>query len=152
TYALAAEVGGKPEKTDVVVTYAQASGAFTPIWVANDAGLFKKYGLNARIQLLNPQVSAQAVISGEADFYTDGPDLINARLHGGRVKYFGGTMQQLVFQMWGGKELTSIEQLKDKSVAASTPRAATDLSFNCSDRKSTRLNSSHVAISYAVFC
>jgi ABC-type nitrate/sulfonate/bicarbonate transport system substrate-binding protein len=46
TSASAAEVGGKPEKPDVTVTYAQASGAFTPIWVANDAGLFKKYGLN----------------------------------------------------------------------------------------------------------
>lgn len=122
----AADVGGKPEKPDVVVTYAQPSGAFTPIWVAYEAGLFKKYGLNAKLQLLTPQVSAQAVIAEEADFYTDGPDLINARLHGGRVKYFGGTIQQFVFQMWGAKEITSIEQLKDKSVAASTPRAALD--------------------------
>src|SRR5690349_20348588 len=87
----AADVGGKPEKPDVVVTYAQTSGAFTPIWLAYEAGLFKKYGLNAKLQLLTPQVSAQAVIAEEADFYTDGPDLINARLHGGRVKYFGGT-------------------------------------------------------------
>ena len=124
--SLAAEVGGKPEKTDVVVTYAQASGAFTPIWVAFEAGLFKKYGLNAKLQLLTPQVSAQAVIADEADFYTDGPDLINARLHGGRVKYFGGTMQQLVFQMWGAKEIPTIRDLKGKTVAASTPRAALD--------------------------
>jgi NitT/TauT family transport system substrate-binding protein len=126
TAALAAEVGGKPEKPDVTVTYAQASGAFTPIWVASDAGLFKKYGLNAKLQLLNPQVSAQAVISEEADFYTDGPDLINARLHGGQVKYFGGTMQQLVFQMWGAKEIPTVQDLKGKTVAASTPRAALD--------------------------
>jgi len=124
--ALAAEVGGKPEKTDVVVTYAQASGAFTPIWVAFEAGLFRKYGLNAKLQLLTPQVSAQAVIADEADFYTDGPDLINARLHGGRVKYFGGTIQQLVFQMWGAKEIATIKDLKGKTVAASTPRAALD--------------------------
>ena len=121
-----AEVGGKPEKTDVVVTYAQPSGAFTPIWVAYEAGLFKKHGLNASLQLLTPQVSAQAVISEEADFYTDGPDLINARLRGGQVKYFGGTMQQLVFQMWGAKEIKSIKDLKGKTVAASTPRAALD--------------------------
>jgi NitT/TauT family transport system substrate-binding protein len=126
TPALAAEVGGKPEKADVTVTYAQASGAFTPIWVASDAGLFKKYGLNAKLQLLNPQVSAQAVISEEADFYTDGPDLINARLHGGQVKYFGGTMQQLVFQMWGAKEIQTVQDLRGKAVAASTPRAALD--------------------------
>jgi hypothetical protein len=30
--------------------------------------------LNATLQLLTPQVSAQAVVSDEADFYTDGPD------------------------------------------------------------------------------
>jgi NitT/TauT family transport system substrate-binding protein len=122
----AAEPGGKPEKTDVVVTYAQPSGAFTPIWVAYEAGLFKKYGLNATLQLLTPQVSAQAVVSEEADFYTDGPDLINARLRGGQVKYFAGTMQQLVFQIWGAKEINTIKDLKGKTVAASTPRAALD--------------------------
>jgi NitT/TauT family transport system substrate-binding protein len=122
----AAEVGGRPEKVDVIVTYAQPSGAFTPIWVAYEAGLFKKYGLNATLQLLTPQVSAQAVVAEEADFYTDGPDLINARLRGGQVKYFGGTMQQLVFQMWGAKEIGSVKELKGKTVAASTPRAALD--------------------------
>lgn len=122
----ASEVGGKPEKGEIIVTYAQPSGAFTPIWVAYEAGLFKKYGLTAKLQLLTPQVSAQAVVSGEADFYTDGPDLINARLRGGEVKYFGGTMQQFVFQMWGAKEITSMQQLKGKAVAASTPRAALD--------------------------
>lgn len=122
----AADLGGKPEKSDVVVSYAQPSGAFTPIWVAYEAGLFKKHGLNANLQLLTPQVSAQAVISEEVDFYTDGPDLINARLRGGLVKYFGGTMQQLVFQMWGAKELKAVQDLKGKTIAASTPRAALD--------------------------
>ena len=124
--AFAAEIGGKPEKSDVVVSYAQPSGAFTPIWVAYEAGLFKKHGLSANLQLLTPQVSAQAVISEEVDFYTDGPDLINARLRGGQVKYFGGTMQQLVFQIWGAKEFKSIQELKGKTIAASTPRAALD--------------------------
>jgi ABC-type nitrate/sulfonate/bicarbonate transport system substrate-binding protein len=88
--------------------------------------LFKNHGLNAKLQLLTPQVSAQSVISEEVDFYTDGPDLINARLRGGQVKYFGGTMQQLVFQIWGAKELKSIQELKGKTIAASTPRAALD--------------------------
>ena len=122
----AAELGGKPEKPDIVVTYVQPSGAFTPIWVAHEAGLFQKYGLSAKLQLLNPQVSAQAVVAEEADFYTDGPDLINARLNGAQVKYFGATIQQLVFQMWGAKEIGGIQQLKGKTVAASTPRAALD--------------------------
>ena len=140
---------GKPEKTDVVVTYAQPSGAFTPIWVAYEAGLFKKYGLNAKVQLLTPQVSAQAVVSGEADFYTDGPDLINARLRGGEVKYFGGTMQQLVFQMWGAKEIGSVQQLKGKSVAVSTPRAALDTATREALKKNGLVPDKDVKILYA---
>jgi NitT/TauT family transport system substrate-binding protein len=123
----AAEIGGKPEKVDVTVTYVQPSGVFTPVYVAYEAGLFKKYGLTAKLQLVNPQVSAQAVISGEADFYTEGSDLINARLRGGPVKYFGATLQQFVFQMWAAKEINAIQQLKGKTYAATTPRAALDI-------------------------
>lgn len=146
--SFAAEVGGKPEKSDVTVTYAQVSGAFTPIWVAYEAGLFKKYGLNATLQLLTPQTSAQAVISEKADFYTDGPDLINARLHGGEVKYFGGTMQRFVFQLWGAKEITSVQQLKGKSVAASTPRAALDTATREALKKNGLVPDKDVSILY----
>ena len=149
SHLFAAEVGGKPEKADVVVTYAQPSGAFTPIWVAYEAGLFKKYGLNAKLQLLTPQVSAQAVIAEEADFYTDGPDLLNARLHGGQVKYFGGTIQQLVFEMWGAKEIKSIQDLKGKAVAASTPRAALDTATREALKKNGLVPDKDVQILYA---
>ena len=146
--SFAAEVGGKPEKTDVIVTYAQPSGAFTPIWVAHEAGLFKKYGLNATLQLLTPQVSAQAVVSEEADFYTDGPDLINARLRGGLVKYFGGTMQQLVFQIWAAKEFKTIQELRGKTIAASTPRAALDTATREALKKSGLTPDKDVQILY----
>ena len=144
----ASEVGGKPEKSDIIVTYAQPSGAFTPIWVAYEAGLFKKYGLNAKLQLLTPQVSAQAIVSGEADFYTDGPDLVNARLRGGEVKYFGGTMQQFVFQMWGAKEISTVQQLKGKAIAASTPRAALDTATREALKKSGLIPDKDVKILY----
>jgi NitT/TauT family transport system substrate-binding protein len=144
----AADAGGKPEKTDVIVTYAQPSGAFTPIWVAHDAGLFKKYGLNSTLQLLTPQVSAQAVISEEADFYTDGPDLINARLRGGQVKYFGGTMQQLVFQIWAAKEFKTLQELKGRTIAASTPRAALDTATREALKKNGLIPDKDVQILY----
>ena len=148
TPSSAADVGGKPEKSDVVVTYAQASGAFTPIWVAYETGLFKKHGLNASLQLLSPQVSAQAVVSEEADFYTDGPDLINARLRGGQVKYFGGTIQQLVFEIWGAKEIKTMQDLKGKTIAASTPRAALDTATREALKKNGLIPGKDVQILY----
>lgn len=145
----AAEVGGKPEKSEIIVTYVQPSGVFTPVYVAYEAGSFKKYGLNAKLQLVNPQVSAQAVISGEADFYTEGSDLLNARLQGGPVKYFGATLQQFVFQMWTAKEISSIQQLKGKTYAATTPRAALDIASREGLKKNGLIPDKDVKIMYA---
>jgi NitT/TauT family transport system substrate-binding protein len=144
----AAEIGGKPEKVDVTVTYVQPSGVFTPVYVAYEAGLFKKYGLNAKLQLVSPAVSAQAVISGEADFYTEGSDLINARLRGGAVKYFGATLQQFVFQMWAAKEITTIQQLRSKTYAATTPRAALDIATREGLKKNGLIPDKDVKIMY----
>ena len=143
-----AELGGRPEKVDVTVTYVQPSGVFTPIYVAYEAGLFKKYGLNAKLQLVNPQVSAQAVISGEADFYTEGSDLINARLGGGPVKYFGATLQQFVFQMWAAREITAVQQLRGKTHAATTPRAALDIATREGFKKNGLIPDKDVKILY----
>src|SRR5690625_6976417 len=44
------------------------------------------------------------------------------------------------------------EATKRAVYAQQTNQAKAAGTSNCSDRKSTRLNSSHVAISYAVFC
>ncbi|MGE5306192.1 MAG: ABC transporter substrate-binding protein [Alphaproteobacteria bacterium] len=144
----AADIGGKPEKVDVTVTYVQPSGVFTPVYVAYEAGLFKKYGLNAKLQLVSPAVSAQAVISGEADFYTEGSDLINARLRGGAVKYFGATLQQFVFQMWAAKEIATVQQLRGKTYAATTPRAALDIATREGLKKNGLIPDKDVKIMY----
>jgi NitT/TauT family transport system substrate-binding protein len=124
----ATDVMGKPEKSEIIIAVAQPSGGFTPIWVAYEAGLFKKYGLEAKLHLLSPQVSAQSVVSEEVDFALVAPDLINARLRGANTKLFGSTLHQFVFQMYGGKQITDVQDLKGKTLAVSTPRSAIDIS------------------------
>src|SRR5256885_8498075 len=47
--------------------------------------------------------------------------------------------------------LTGILVLSQQTASQSAPKAATQNEFS-QDRKSTRLNSSHLVISYAVFC
>src|SRR5215472_10260481 len=78
----AAQLGGKPEKNNFTISYTQASGAFTTLWVAQEAGLFKKHGLDAALKLLNSQVAAQALMAGDVDVMSTGPDLVNMRLQG----------------------------------------------------------------------
>lgn len=120
----AAEIEGKPEKSEITIALPQLSGAPIPVFLAHDLGLFKKQGINTKIQVLNSAVSVQAVVSGDADVFAGGATLSNARLGGAPVKFFGATTQQYVFQMYGAKEITNVQQLKGKTVGATTPRAA----------------------------
>ena len=123
----AADTGGKPEKTELVLAYPQASGVFTPIFVADDAGFFRKYGLEVKLQQLNPQLSVQSVVSGSADVSVAAGDLVNASLQGARIKLVGSSMSQLVFQLWAAKEITNVQQLKGKMLAGTTPRSVLEI-------------------------
>ena len=122
-----AQLGGKPEKNTLTLSYTQASGAFTPLWVAQDAGLFKKHGVEAALKLLNSQVAIQALVAGDVDVISSGPDLVNARLQGVPVKYIGGTLQRFIFQLWGAKGINAVAELKGKTIAVTTPRTSTEI-------------------------
>jgi NitT/TauT family transport system substrate-binding protein len=119
--------GGKPEKNELVLAYPQPSGVFTPIFVADELGLFKKYGLDVKLQQLNPQLSVQSVVSGSADVSVAAGDLVNASLQGARIKLVGSSMLQLVFQLWAAKEITNVQQLKGKMLAGTTPRSVLEI-------------------------
>lgn len=144
----AAQLGGKPEKTNWTLSYTQASGAFTTLWVAQDAGLFKKHGLDATLKLLNSQVAAQALIAGEVDVISTGPDFVNARLQGVPVKYIGGTLQRFIFQLWGAKGVNSIADLKGKTVAVTTPRTSTEIATREALKKSGVISDKDVSFVY----
>jgi NitT/TauT family transport system substrate-binding protein len=123
----AASDAGKLEKNEIVLAYPQPSGVFTPIFVAGEAGLFKKYGLNVKLQQLNPQSSVQAVVSGSADMSVAAGDLVNASLQGAKIKLVGSSMSQLVFQLWAAKEISGVAQLKGKTLAGTTPRSVLEI-------------------------
>src|SRR5262245_43657683 len=144
-----AQLGGKPEKTNFTVSYTQASGAFTPLWVAQEAGLFKKHGLDAALKLLNSQVAHQALIAGELDLIATGPELVNARLQGVPVKYIGGTLQQFVFQLWGAKAIHSLADLKGKTIAVTTPKTSTEIATREALKKTGVISDKEVSFLYA---
>lgn len=130
------QLGGRPEKTNFTISFTQASGAFTPLWVAQDQGLFKKHGLDTSLRMLNSQVAAQALIAGEVDVISTGPDLVNARLQGAPVQYVGATLQRFIFQLWGSKTLNTLADLKGKNVAVTTPRTSTEIATREALKKS----------------
>ena len=143
-----AQLGGKPEKSNFTLSYTQASGAFTPLWVAQEAGLFKKHGLDATLKILNSQVAHQALVAGELDVISTGPELVNARLQGVPVKYIGGTLQRFVFQLWGGKGVKSLADLKGKTIAATTPKTSTEIATREALKKTAVISEKDVSFIY----
>ena len=144
----AAQLGGRPEKSNLTISYTQASGAFTPLWVAQEAALFKKHGLDASLKLLNSQVAAQALVAGEVDVVSVGPEFVNARLQGVPVKYIGGTLQRFIFQLWGAKGLNSLAELKGKTVAVTTPRTSTEIATREALKKTGVISDKDVSFLY----
>ena len=143
-----AQLGGKPEKSNFALSYTQASGAFTPLWVAQEAGLFKKHGLDATLKILNSQVAHQALLAGELDVISTGPELVNARLQGAPAKYIGGTLQRFVFQLWGGKGIRTLADLKGKTVAATTPKTSTEIATREALKKTAVISEKDVSFIY----
>lgn len=143
-----AQLGGKPEKSAFTVSYTQASGAFTPLWVAQEAGLFKKHGLDASLKLLNSQVALQALVAGEVDVISSGPDLVNARLQNVPVKYIGGSLQRFIFQLWGAKGIASLPDLKGKIIAVTTPRTSTEIAAREALKKTGVISEKDVSFLY----
>ena len=143
-----AQLGGKPEKTSFTISYTQASGAFTPLWVAQEAGLFKKHGLDASLKLLNSQVALQALVAGDVDVISSGPDLVNARLQNVPVKYIGGSLQRFIFQLWGAKGIGSLAELKGKTIAVTTPRTSTEIATREALKKTGVISDRDVSFLY----
>ena len=143
-----AQLDGQPEKRNFTISYTQASGAFTTLWVAQEAGLFKKHGLEATLKVLNSQVAAQALVAGEVDVISTGPDLVNMRLQGAPVKYIGGTLQRFIFQLWGAKGLNSLAELKGKTIAVTTPRTSTEIATREALKKTGVISDKDVSFLY----
>jgi ABC-type nitrate/sulfonate/bicarbonate transport system substrate-binding protein len=143
-----AEIGGKPEKAESTIAYVSPSAAFTPLFVAAEAGLFAKYGLKVKLQFLNATVAVKGLLAEEVDICVDGPNLITPRLGGAPVKYFGAYMQRYVFQIWGAKEIAKLEQLKGKVIAVQSARGAIDIATREALKKYGLIPDSDVKFTY----
>src|SRR5687768_7064218 len=66
-------------------TYSSIGGAFAPLWLAVDKGLFAKYGLAVDMKYLLSATGTQALLSGSVDIVNPATEIIEAGLGGARV-------------------------------------------------------------------
>jgi len=115
-----------PEALPIRVGYAAPSAAFLPVWIAQDAGLYAKYGLKADLVNLGPNVAAP-IMAGEVDVVqAAGPGVFAANLQGGDTVWFIVSVNKPVLQLLARPEIASPADLRDRAVGVSARGTYTD--------------------------
>lgn len=108
---------------------------FTPYYVAQDLGYYKKAGLNVTIGYATPPNLAESVASGQYTFASsDGPTSIIGAAAGAKIEYVMAQYQQYpVGAMWlkkGGPTITKPADLKGLKIGISAPGSGTDIGLD----------------------
>lgn len=108
-------------------TYASVGGAFAPLWIAQDKGVFNKYGLAVDLKYMLSATGTQALLSGSADIVNPATELIEAGLGGARVAFIIGILNRAVLSVYSKPEFKQFSDLKGKVLGVTLPGSTTDL-------------------------
>jgi NitT/TauT family transport system substrate-binding protein len=119
------------------IAYSSISGAYTGIWVAHDAGLFAKEGLDDQIILIPSATQlAQVTVAGDVDIASlGGGPVMAAVLSGADLKIIGNNVNKLIFSVHTKPEVKSIEELRGKRIAVSRFGSSSDVAARHALRK-----------------
>jgi ABC-type nitrate/sulfonate/bicarbonate transport system substrate-binding protein len=111
------------------VGYSAQAGAFAPIWITKDAGLFQKNGLDANLIFIpGGPTAAAAMIAGEVQAVAmAGPAVVSSNLAGTDLVMIGGIVNTFAFQIVTVKSITTPQQLKGKRVGVNRFGTAPDI-------------------------
>ena len=119
----------QPALEKMVVGYSAQAGAYAPIWITKDAGLFKKNGLDANLIFIpGGPTAAAAMIAGEVQAMAmAGPAIVTSNLAGSDLVMTAGIVNTFAFQFVTVKGITSPNQLKGKRIGINRFGAAPDV-------------------------
>ena len=102
-------------------------GAFAPLWIAQDKGLFTKYGLAVDMKYLLSATGTQALLSGSVDIVNPATEIIEAGLGGARVAFIIGIFNRAVLSIYSKPEFKQLTDLRGKVFGVTLPGSTTDL-------------------------
>ncbi|HEX9144526.1 MAG TPA: ABC transporter substrate-binding protein [Candidatus Binatia bacterium] len=118
------------KKDDISIGYASPSGVMTPVFVAQEQGLFKKYGLGVKELLLlrgTGPAAAQMLVAGTAPLAALGGALVEGAIRGAGITYIASTSNHLIFSIYARPDIARPEDLKGKTVAVDAKGGSIEL-------------------------
>ena len=108
-------------------SYSSIGGAFAPLWLAQDKGLFTKYGLAVELKYILSATGTQALFSGSIDIVNPATEIVEAGLGGQRVAFIIGILNRAVLSVYSKAELRQLTDLRGKIMGVTLPGSTTDL-------------------------
>ena len=104
------------------VSYASVTGSRIPLWIAKDAGLFDKYGLNVNLVLIAAGNAAiGALASGDVEILGAPGSTTMVSAAKGLAVAIIGTFGPSAWKLAAHPSITSIQELRGKTVGISRP-------------------------------
>lgn len=115
------------ELLPVRASYASVSGAFAPLWIAQDQGIFNKHGLTVDLNYMLSAMGTQALLSGSIDIVNPGTEMVEAGLGGARIAFIIGILNRAVLSLYSKPEFKQLTDLRGKVIGVTLPGSTTDL-------------------------
>lgn len=114
------------ELTSLKANYSAPTGGMAPLWLAQDKGLFSKYGLAVDLKYVLPGTATQALLGRSLDIVNPGPQLLEAALAGAKVVFIVGILNRAVLSLYSKPEIRQLSDLRGKVLGVTQPGSTTD--------------------------
>jgi NitT/TauT family transport system substrate-binding protein len=129
--AITLAISKRAEAKSTLAYISDSPSSSVPFWVAKDAGIFKKHGLDVDMLFINGSTRGiQSLIAGDLNFTgAVGTSAINGRLAGGDIRIINSLVNTLPYYIVGKSEIKSPEDLKGRSAATHIPGTSADFAL-----------------------
>jgi NitT/TauT family transport system substrate-binding protein len=129
-------VGCNAHAESVRVGVSGLSAEFTPVWAANDRGIFKKYGFDTEVIVMQGGTQlAQAIIGGSIPFGVMGGAYLTAAVRGADLIMIATHMDKFPYSLIVKPSIKRTEDLKGSRLAISRFGSASDAGLRVSLQK-----------------
>ncbi len=119
----------RPERPHIRVIYGSVSGSMTPLWLADEWGLFPKHGLTVEVQYAESTVGIAALVAGEAQLaVNEGATVARAIAAGSPLRIVATFNKLNPYAVVSRPEIRTPADLRGKAIALLRPGDTTDIS------------------------
>lgn len=128
-FVFASRAYTQPRLEKLHIGYSAQAGSLAPLWVTQEAELFRKHGLDVELLFIpgGPTVAA-AMMTGEVPIAAvAGPAVVSSNLAGADLVMIAGIVNTFAFQIVTVKGIATYQQLKGKRLGVNRFGAAPDV-------------------------